>query len=96
MNRNGLLEIDREEEEMEMKKEKDVVLLSNEYPYWVEPFVCHEVLWAMWDLSNDCVKAFLEPIMRQRNREFVFFANVPGIKSIPNLFHVQTFSRRKV
>jgi hypothetical protein len=67
-------------------------LLQNDFPYYVEPHISHQVLWATKQLSRQEIDQVLESIMIYQTKRYLFFVNPLNLRSIPGLFHAHVFS----
>ncbi|KAF9418183.1 hypothetical protein BGZ94_009762 [Podila epigama] len=70
----------------------EIALRKNEFPYSVKKGIEHWLIWSRHPLTDEVwIRRYLEE--RLPGREFLFFVNPPELRSVPNIFHVQVFTK---
>jgi hypothetical protein len=64
--------------------------MANDFPYNLEEGIEHWLVWSNREIELELVKKCLNEI---KSREFYFltYTNLPDKKSIPEIYHAQTF-----
>lgn len=70
-------------------------MTPNEFPYNFTSDVQHDVLWSGRPLSDNEIQQLVEYYKPSTEWETRYFVNPPEWKSIPEVEHVQIFSRKK-
>uniref|UniRef100_A0A7S2SDB3 Uncharacterized protein n=1 Tax=Rhizochromulina marina TaxID=1034831 RepID=A0A7S2SDB3_9STRA len=76
---------------------REIVFRRNDFPYWFEDGVRHDVLWASRRPPLSCaeVEECIQCEETLSGRQVIWWANPPHLKSIPQIDHVHIISRAR-
>jgi len=72
--------------------EEGYVILDNDFPYYLEKEIKHEILWTAETMKDERIH---EIIKKERGyNEFLAYANIQANKSVPDVHHYHIMSRK--
>ena len=82
------------EKEFGNTREK-TILTPNEYPYYLQVGIRHDILWSRDKLSREIIEDFIKCSNKLKNRECLWFINAQKDKSVKSVEHAHIISRLK-
>lgn len=68
--------------------------MANDFPYDLLEGIEHWLVWSNREVELELVKAFLKEIIKE-GYDCLAYTNPPDKKSIPEIYHAQTFIYRQ-